>query len=70
MASISSISYLLPSFSDLPDTLKYVIFALGALFVLFILWIICKIKDCFVCIYSIFKCLFCCCNKGYDRIEE
>jgi len=71
MAYSDVISSILPPFSDLPDTMQYIIIGVIILFFLFILWVLCKIKDCFMCVYSIFKCLFCCCgSKGYKEIEK
>ena len=63
---------ILPPFGDLPETMRYIIYGVIIVFMVFILWVLCKIKDCFMCVYSIFKCLFCCCSKGkgYNNIEK
>ena len=67
---IDPVVSLLPSFSDLPDSLQYVLIGIFILFFLFLLWIICKIKDCFCCFFSICQCLFCCCKKKYKKLEK
>jgi hypothetical protein len=74
MAYSDVISSILPPFGDLPDTMQYVVISVIVIFLSLILWMLCKIKDCFMCVYCIFKCLFCCCNRkgyaGYNAIRR